>query len=161
MNPGAATAARLLAHRLLERAERGAPPDVETARRLVDERLAASPDARRTAVESACRIADAVLAERGPGGRLSGRMRCNLRVGVRNRAGRARVVVVPTLILHGDGAASVVAAAPPGDREARGRALRYRRAARALLRAGAGAPTVRAFVADEAGVEELSAVGAD
>ena len=127
------SATRLLAHRLFHRAAtHGAEANLETALRLVDERLASGPGIRREVAAEAHRLCRAALAQRESGGLLEGRLRTNLRVGIREEGGGARVVLIPTLIEHPEGVVSVVVMQPEGEPGAwRGR--RYRQAARILF----------------------------
>ena len=149
------TATRLLAHRLLHRAETvgGMPrtPNLKIAVRLADERLVPSAEERRAVAAEARRLCSAALVRRRAGGPLEGRLRANVRVGVREADGGARVVRIPTLIRHPDGSASVLAMKPAGEPLAAMRARRYREAG-AILSSG----PVRAFVlAPDGTLEEI------
>ncbi len=150
----AATATRLLAHRIIHRAcRRGELPDLAAAVRLADERLVPSAAARRAVAAEALQLAVTVLGERRPGGALEGALHANARVGLRRRDGSARVVLIPTLFLPaGTGAPRVIAVQDSDSETAKRRARRYRHAARILL----GRP-VRAFVVRAGGaLEELA-----
>lgn len=138
------SATRLLAHRLFHRAAtHGGEPDLKTALRLVDERLVPSPETRREVATEAQRLCRAALAQRVAGGMLEGRLRTNLRVGIREEGEAARVVLIPTLVEHPAGAVSVVVMQPAGEPGAwRGR--RYRQAARILFDRPIRAVLVRA-----------------
>ncbi len=149
----AATATRVLAHRIVHRAcHRGDQPDLDAAVRLADERLVPSAAARRAVAAEALRLAVTVLEARRPGGPLEGALRANVRVGLRQRDGSARVVLIPTLFLpDGTGVPRVIAVQDGDAESAMRRARRYRHAARVLL----GRP-VRAFVVRAGGaLEEL------
>ena len=135
--PGAdrreAAAVRALAHTLFHRSDaRGETPDLATALRLVDERLAPGAGRRERVAGDALRLALAGLAERGRGGKLAGRMRSGLRVAVPRRDGGARTVWISTVVHHPDDSLSVVTLAPDGD-DASFRARRARYAARVLF----------------------------
>lgn len=144
-----AAAARLLAYKLLRRAEAGRSADLETALRLVDRRLAPAAGERRRAASEACRLAGSILAERGPGRRLAGELRFDLRVAAPGGGGRRReVVTVPLRVHHADGTVSVVAAAPRGTEEREAERLRAcRRAAEAVFGRLPGGRPVRALLA--------------
>ena len=145
-------ATRLLAHRLLHRAgATGEEADFEAALCLVDERLAPSPEARRSVAAEARRLCRAALAASESGGPLDGELRRDLRVVVRESDATARVVVIPTLVRHPDGAVSVVAMAPAGEPGAEARARRYRRAARAF--SSGETRVVRAFLVRASGAK--------
>ena len=146
-------AVRVLAHRLLHRADRlGRKPDPDAALRLADERLAPSRAARRRVADQAERLCLAALAERRPGGRLHGELRENVRVGLRRRDGTARVVLIPSVILHRERGGASVLTMQEGDAEAAERRVRrYQQAARVLYQG-----PVRAFVVRPEGtVDEL------
>ena len=148
-----ATATRILAHRLFQRAcRRGTAPDLETALRLLDERLVPGAEDRRAAAEAALALSLGAFGEHRPGGRLEGELRANVRVGIRRRDGSSRVVRIPSLLLGKEGSAAAVWSVQDADAEtARRRARRYRHAARVLL----GRP-VRAFVVRVSGaLDEL------
>ena len=138
-----ATAVRVLAHRLLHRADRlGRKPDPNAALRLADERLVPSPDGRRLVAERAHQLCLAALGERKPGGRLEGELRPNVRVGLRRRDGSSRVVLIPSLIYRREsGAVTVVAMQEGGAEAAEARVRRYRAAARVLFQR-----PIRAFI---------------
>ncbi len=138
-----ATAVRVLAHRLLHRADRlGRKPDPDAALRLADERLVPSPAGRRLVAERARALCLAALGERRPGGRLEGELRANVRVGLRQRDGGSRVVLIPSLVFRREsGAVAVVAMQEGGAEAAQARARRYRAAARVLFQR-----PVRAFI---------------
>lgn len=144
-----AAAARLLAYKLVRRAEAGLSSDLETALRLVDRRLAPASDPRRRAASEACRLAASILAERRPGGRLAGELRFDLRVAGPGGGGRRRgLVTVPLRIHHPDGTVSVVAAAPAGTGEREAERLRAgRRAAEAVFGRFPGGRPVSALLA--------------
>lgn len=128
-----AAATRILAHRLFHRADaRGEEPDLDTALRLVDERLAPAAESRRRVADEAHRLARTAFAERRRGGRLEGHLRSSLQVPLRGAAGAARVVSIPTVIHHPDDTLSVVTLAAAGD-DAERRARRSRAAARAFF----------------------------
>ena len=140
-------ATRLLAHRLFHRAETaGAEPDLDTALRLVDERLAPARKTRRSVAAEALLLCRAALVRRSAGGPLAGKLATNLRVGARRKDGAARVVLIPTLIQHPEGPVSVVAMQPAGDSRAELRARRYRKAARILFPDRGRGDAVRAFI---------------
>lgn len=145
----AATATRVLAHRLFHRAcRRETEPDLEAALRLVDERLVPAAKARRDVAEAALAFARGAFGEHRPGGRLEGELRENVRVGLRRRDGSARVVLIPSLILDRDRAGASVLTMQECDAEAAERRVhRYRQAARVLFRG-----PVRAFVVRPEGV---------
>lgn len=140
-----AAAARLLAYKIVRRAERGAGTDDDAALALTDRRLAPDSGERRSAIARARDLAGAILSERRPGGLLEGAMRFDLRVVRPGRGGRRRMVLVPLRVHHPDGAVSVVAASPAGDDDRR-RLREYRRAAEAVFGQPGGRP-VRAFLA--------------
>lgn len=144
-----AAAARLLAYKLLRRAEAGRSSDLETALRLVDRRLAPASGPRRQAASEACRLLASILAERGPGGRLAGKLRFDLRVaGPGGSGGRRGLVTVPLLVHRPDGTVSVVAAAPAGTEEREADRLRAgRRAAEAVFGRFPGGRPVSALLA--------------
>lgn len=152
-----AAAARLLAYKIVRRAERGVGSDDEAATALADRRLAPDSGERRSAITRARDLAGAILAERRPGGILEGDLRFDLRVMRPGGGGRRRTVVVPLRVHHPDGTVSVVAASPAGD-DGKERLLEYRRAAEAVFGQPGGRP-VRAFLAGVGGalVEVLSA----
>ncbi len=147
------TAVRVLAHRLLHRADRlGQEPHPDAALRLADERLVPSRAARRRVATQAERLCLAALAERRPGGRLDGELRENVRVGLRRRDGSARVVLIPSLILDRERGGVSVLTMQDGDTEAAERRVRRYQAAARVLYQG----PVRAFVARPEGtLEEL------
>ncbi len=129
-----AAAVRTLAHTLFHRSDaRGEAPDLGTARRLVDERLAPGAERRERVAAEALRLALAGLAQRSRGGRLAGRMRSGLRAAVPRRDGSARSVWIPTVVHHPDDSLSVVAFAPDGDDTATRRARSAGYAARMLF----------------------------
>lgn len=143
------TAVRVLAHRLLHRADRlGQEPETDAAFRLADERLVPSRAARRRVAARAQRLCLAALAERRQGGQLDGELRENVRVGLRRRDGSARVVLIPSLILHrGRGDVSVLTMQEDDAEAAERRVRRYQQAARVLFQG-----PVRAFVVRPEGV---------
>lgn len=147
------TAVRVLAHRLLHRADRlGREPDPDAAFRLADERLVPSPAARRKAAAQAQQLCRAALAERRPGGRLDGELRQNVRVGLRRRDGSSRVVLIPSLVIHRESSgASVLTMQESDAATAGGRLRRYRTAARVLFRG----PVRAFFIRPDGTVEEL------
>lgn len=140
-----AAAARLLAYKIVRRAERGAGTGDDSALALTDRRLAPDTGERRSAISRARDLAGAILAERRPGGVLEGAMRFDLRVVRPGRGGRRRTVLVPLRIHHPDGTVSVVAASPAGGDDRR-RLREYRRAAEAVFGQPGGRP-VRTFLA--------------
>ena len=149
----AATATRVLAHRLFHRAcRRGTEPDLEAALRLVDDRLVPAARARLDVARAALAFSRGAFREHRPGGRLEGELRENVRVGLRRRDGSARVVLIPSLILDRDRGRVSVLTMQEGDAEAAERRVRrYRQAARVLFPG-----PVRAFVVrPEGAVEEL------
>lgn len=144
-----AAAARLLAYKLVRRAEAGLSFDLETALRLVDRRLAPASGARRRAASEGCRLSASILAERGPGGRLAGELRFDLRVVASRGSGRRpEVVTAPLRVHHADGTVTVVAAAPAGTEEREADRLRAgRRAAEAVFGRLPGGRPVSALLA--------------
>lgn len=144
-----AAAARLLAYKLVRRAEAGRSSDNETALRLVDRRLAPASGARRRAASEARRLAASILAERRPGGRLAGELRFDLRVVESGGSGRRpEVVTVPLRVHHADETVTVVSAAPAGTEEREADRLRAcRRAAEAVFGRLPGGRPVSALLA--------------
>ena len=145
MRERTAAAARLLAYKIVRRAERGAGTDDEAALALTDRRLAPDSGERRSAISRARGLAAAILSERRPGGLLEGDLRFDLRVVRPGRGARRRTVVVPLRVHHPDGTVSVVAVSPAGG-DGKERLREYRRAAEAVF-GRPGGRAVRAFLA--------------
>ena len=143
------TAVRVLAHRLLHRADRlGQDPDPDAALRLADERLAPSRAARRRVATRAERPLPRRAGRADPGGRLDGELRENVRVGLRRRDGSARVVLIPSVILDRERGGVSVLTMQEGDAAAAERRVRRYQAAARVLYQG----PVRAFVVRPEGV---------
>ena len=149
----AATATRVLAHRIIHRGcHRRDQPDLDAAVRLADERLVPSAAARRAVAAEALQLAVTVLEARRPGGVSRGRSTPTSGSACASATAAPRVVLIPTLFLPaGTGAPRVIAVQDSDAETAKRRARRYRHAARVLL----GRP-VRAFVVRAGGaLEEL------
>lgn len=143
MNTRRTRAIRRLAHLLLERAAGGAPPDRDTAARLLDPRLAPAAEARRRIVDEALALARAAAAALGREDRLAGELRTNLRIGLRDGTGKPFSVLAPSVVLRADGTAAVLVMAPAGDGGAEARARRCRFAVQRLRERPADAFLVR------------------
>ncbi len=119
-------ATRRLAHILVERAEAGLSADREAAVRLLDTRLVSTAEDQNRVAREALALCHATTSHLGRDERLTGELRTNLRIALRDREGQPFSVLVPSVILRADGTASVLVMAPAGDRGAAARARRYR-----------------------------------